>query len=132
MSDDPLLSQAEIDELLRTLRGPDEPVAVAAQPLAVTQADEPRPESRRLELPPELSLLRNVPVDISVELGDASLALGELLQIGRSTLIVLDGAVDKPLLLRVNGVPFARGSVFEVHGKYALRVTEMIHDEAEP
>lgn len=128
MANDPLLSQAEIDELLRSLQGgPRE--ETPAQNLGTRAAVVQERPVAALDLPPSLALLRNVPIECSVELGETWIHLGELLQIGRSTLLVFQGQVDAPVLLRVNGVPFARCVVVESQGRYAVRLTEMLAGE---
>lgn len=123
MADDPLLSQAEIDELLRSLRGETDEAALASSPTRTTMLVGQAPRVA-VNLPPSLALLRNVRVELSVDLGETQMELGELLQIGRSTLLVFDGQVDSTVLLRVNGVPFARGIVVESRGRYAVRLVE--------
>ena len=80
-------------------------------------------------MPPGFGLLLGVTVTLSVEIGGTSLDLGELLQLGRSSLVVLDGRVDTPLTLFVNGVPFAEGIVVETNGRYGLRVTELMQPQ---
>ncbi len=137
MADDPMLNQAEIDALLRSLQSEAEEPQVPVAP--------PRPEPGALparqhvgtapgqsgtyDMPPGLGLLLGVTVTLSVEIGGTSLDLGELLQLGRSSLVVLDGRVDTPLTLFVNGVPFAEGIVVETNGRYGLRVTELMQPQ---
>lgn len=125
MADDPLLSQAEIDELLRSLQGGSRE-AEPAQNAGTRATIAPARPATALELPPALALLRDVAIECSVELGETWIQLGELLQIGRSTLLVFQGQVDAPVLLRVNGIPFARCVVVESQGRYAVRLTEML------
>lgn len=125
MADDPLLSQSEIDELLRSLRGDTHEAALASSATRATILVGEAPRAP-VHLPPSLALLRNVRVEVSVDLGETQMELGELLQIGRSTLLVFDGQVDSTVLLRVNGVPFARGIVVESHGRYAVRLVEPV------
>ena len=137
MADDPMLNQAEIDALLRSLQAEaDEPQAPAAQ---LRPDQEALPARQHVgaaagpggsyDMPPGFGLLLGVTVTLSVELGSTSLDLGELLQLGRSSLVVLDGRVDTPLTLFVNGVPFAEGIVVETNGRYGLRVTELMQPQ---
>jgi len=133
-----MLSQAEIDALLRSLQDDAQeptPVAPRAEPLpGIPQAQPVQPSAApaarvSYNLPPGFGLLLGVHVTLSVELGGTSLDLGDLLQFGRSSLIVLDGRVDAPLTLFVNGVPFAEGIVVETNGRYGLRITELLQPQ---
>jgi len=137
MAEDPMLSQAEIDALLRSLQE-DTPAPEPIAPQIQTQAPQqpipmqpgPAPGPRvGYDLPPGFGLLLGVQVALSVELGSTTLDFGELLQLGRSSLIVLDGHVDHPLTLFVNGVPFAEGIVVETNGRYGLRITELLQPQ---
>lgn len=89
----------------------------------------PIPPLPRSDLPPTVRLLLDVSVSVTVELGDAEMELGDILGLGRSSLIMLDHPADRPVLVRVNGVPFARGEVVEVEGRYGVRVTETLPQE---
>ena len=137
MAEDPMLSQAEIDALLRSLQEetaqPQAPAdagaAVAAQAGPPAKARAGVPAHAAYDLPPGFGLLLGVRVSLSVELGSTVLEMGELLQLGRSSLIVLNGRVDAPLTLRINGVPFAEGVVVETNGRYGLRITELLQPE---
>lgn len=145
MAEDPMLSQSEIDALLRALQeggGTEEapaeaPAAAAAAsaPLMTVAAASPPPTPNKPELakvydlPSSFGLLLGVHVTLSVDLGSTVMELGDLLQLGRSSLIVLDGHVDEPLVLSVNGVPFAQGTVVETNGRYGMRLTEFVTQE---
>ena len=133
-----MLSQAEIDALLRSMQQESqEPMAAAPQPqpergtAPAKQVQPGQAPGPRLayDLPPGFGLLLGVHVTLSVELGTTPLDFGELLQLGRSSLVVLDGRVDAPLSLFVNGVPFAEGIVVETNGRYGLRITELLQPQ---
>lgn len=128
MPDDPMLSQSEIDALLRSLgegaADVEEPaVPEPAAPVPLARPEAPRQEVRNL--PPGLGMLLGVEVTCSVDLGNVTIELGDLLQLGRSSLIVLDGKVDGQLQLRINGIPFAQGVIVETNGRYGMRITEL-------
>lgn len=84
------------------------------------------PPLDRSDLPPGVRLLLDVSVTVGVDLGQVDMELGDILGLGRSALVMLDHPVDQPVLIRVNGVPFARGEVVEVEGRYGVRVTEIL------
>ena len=133
-----MLSQAEIDALLRSMQEESQaPAPAMPQPrpepgvaAAIQAQPGPAPGPRvAYDLPPGFGLLLGVRVTLSVELGSTILDLGDLLQLGRSSLVVLDGRVDAPLSLFVNGVPFAEGIVVETNGRYGLRITELLQPQ---
>lgn len=127
-----MLNQAEIDALLRSLSGetdagPPEALPAAARPAPSLEAVRPLPP----DLPEGIELLLEVDVTCSVDLGRVQMDLGELLALRRSSLIVLSGKVDSSLLLRVNGVAFAYGTVVETNGRYGIRITELAREREE-
>lgn len=89
------------------------------------------PSLDRADLPPGVRLLLDVSVTVGVDLGQVDMELGDILGLGRSALVMLDHPVEQPVLIRVNGVPFARGEVVEVEGRYGVRVTEILPARAE-
>lgn len=74
---------------------------------------------------PHFGKLLGVKVTCTMQVGAARIELGKLLEYGPSSHIVLDQKVDELLTLRVNGVPFARGIVVKVQGKYGIRITQL-------
>ena len=125
-----MLSQAEIDALLRSLSEAPDPVPDLPE-LPAGEAPPARQPPPRRALPSGFDLLLGVEVTCSVDLGETVLELGELLSLGRSSLVVLAGRLDAPLVLRINGVPFAHGTVVETNGRYGLRITEFAHAQEE-
>lgn len=81
-------------------------------------------------LPPALEVLLGVGIDVSVDLGSATMELGDVLNLSKTGLIVLDQAIGEPVVMRLNGVPYARGEVVEMNGRYGIRVVEMLPSQA--
>lgn len=73
-----------------------------------------------------LGLLRNVALEVTVELGRASLTLAQLLGLTIGSVVELDRAAGSPVDTRVNGMLFGRGEVVVVGDEYAVRVTEIL------
>jgi len=74
----------------------------------------------------DLSLVLDVPVQITVELGRRTLPIGDLLQLGPGAVIELGKAAGESLDLFVNGKLVARGEAVVVGEKYGIRITEVI------
>jgi flagellar motor switch protein FliN/FliY len=74
----------------------------------------------------DLSLVLDVPVQVTVELGRRTLPIGDLLQLGPGAVIELGKAAGESLDLLVNGKLVARGEAVVIGEKYGIRVTEVI------
>lgn len=79
-----------------------------------------------------LDMLRNIDVNLSVELGRANLPLRKVLALGADSIVPLERLTDELLEVFVNGKLIARGEVVAQDGKFALRIVEMVtgSDEA--
>jgi flagellar motor switch protein FliN/FliY len=77
-----------------------------------------------------LDLLRGVEMQASVELGRARMTINELLALHNGAVIELDRAAGEAVDLFVNGRLIARGEVVVVDENYALRVTQIVVDDA--
>jgi flagellar motor switch protein FliN/FliY len=73
-----------------------------------------------------LEFLQDVSLPVSVELGHASLPIGEVLKLEPGAVIELDRDVSHPVDLVVAGVPFARGEVVVVDDRFAVHVKELL------
>lgn len=82
--------------------------------------------SNALETPPNLSILLDIPVQVTVELGSCSLSMKEVLQLAPGSVVQLDKVANAPVDLYVNERLFARGEVVVVDEQYGIKVTEII------
>jgi flagellar motor switch protein FliN len=73
----------------------------------------------------------NIPVELSVELGRATLNLYEILNVAKGDIIELEKIIGDPLNLVINGQIIARGEVVVVDNKYGIKITkvEQIQDK---
>ena len=76
-----------------------------------------------------LSRLRDVQLEVTVELGRTSMIVSDVLGLEIGSVIELDRAAGAPIDVRVNGTLLARGEVVVVDDEYAIRLTEMIDPE---
>ena len=78
-------------------------------------------------LPRDLSAIHEVPVKISVMLGQAQMKVKNLLKIGRGAIIELDRRKDEPVDVLVNGRIVARGEIKILEdAKLAVSITEIV------
>lgn len=73
-----------------------------------------------------LTLLEEVNVRVSVELGSVSLPLREVLGFALDSVVALDRLTDEPLDVLVNGTPIARAEVIAQDRRFALRIVELV------
>jgi flagellar motor switch protein FliN len=77
-----------------------------------------------------LDLLRGVEMAATVELGRARMTINDLLSLRDGAIIELDRAAGEAADLLVNGRLIARGEIVVVDENYALRITQIVSDEA--
>lgn len=80
------------------------------------------------ESAPDLSLVRDVQVTATVEVGRRQLKLSEAMSIAPGTIIQLEREIDAPLDLLINGQVVARGEVVVVDSDFGLRIVEVLDD----
>jgi flagellar motor switch protein FliN/FliY len=78
------------------------------------------------ENPPNLAVLLDIPVQVSVELGSCQMAMREVLQLKPGSIVQLDRVADAPVDLYVNEKLLARGEVVVVDERFGIKVTEII------
>jgi flagellar motor switch protein FliN len=75
---------------------------------------------------PELDLILDIPVTISMEVGSTSITIRNLLQLNQGSVIELDRLAGEPLNVLVNGTLIAHGEVVVVNEKFGIRMTDVI------
>ena len=98
------------------------PEAVDYVPFEATVAPGAAPAAARAEL----DRLRDVPVDLAVEIGRTSMTIGETLALGPGSIVTLNRLAGEPVDLLVNGKPIARGEVVVIDEEFGLRITEVV------
>jgi flagellar motor switch protein FliN/FliY len=73
-----------------------------------------------------LSAIDEIPVQLSVVLGRTTLAVSELLRLGRGAVIELDRKVGEPVEIHVNNRLVARGEVVVAEDRLAVTMTEIV------
>ncbi|ODS23006.1 flagellar motor switch protein FliN [Candidatus Endobugula sertula] len=83
------------------------------------------PDAGRV-LNPELDIILDIPVTISMEVGSTSITIRNLLQLNQGSVIELDRLAGEPLNVLVNGTLIAHGEVVVVNEKFGIRMTDVI------
>ncbi len=98
------------------------------QPAPMEEFDEgspPRPVEMK-EGAPELDVILDIPVSISMEVGNTQIPIRNLLQLNQGSVIELDRLAGEPLDVLVNGTLIAHGEVVMVNDKFGIRLTDVI------
>jgi len=126
------IEQADIDLLLRQAEAA---IASVNEP----NSDGPPVQQFRLRdfagAPPSserstLELIRDVELDLKIELGRTHMPLEEVLKLRKGSVVPLDKLAGDPVDIYVNGRLIARGEVLVLNDNFCVRVAELIASEA--
>ncbi|MCX6885017.1 MAG: flagellar motor switch protein FliN [Verrucomicrobiota bacterium] len=74
---------------------------------------------------PNLNVLLDVPVSLTVELGGCHMPMRDVLQLRNGSVVQLDKLADEPVHLSVNNKVVARGEVVVVDSRFGIKITEI-------
>ena len=75
---------------------------------------------------PNLDVILDIPVSISMEVGSTEINIRNLLQLNQGSVIELDRLAGEPLDVLVNGTLIAHGEVVVVNEKFGIRITDVV------
>ena len=76
-----------------------------------------------------ITIIRDVPLEVTVELGRTRKPIKEILEFNPGTVIELDKLAGEPIDILVNGKFIARGEVVVIDENFGVRVTDIISSE---
>lgn len=77
----------------------------------------------------DLSLLMDVPLQVTVELGRARMTIENLLKLNQGSVVELSQVVGEPLGILVNNKLMAHGEAVVVKDKFAIRIVDVVSPE---
>lgn len=77
----------------------------------------------------DLSLLMDVPLQVTVELGRARMTIENLLKLNQGSVIELNQVIGEPLDILVNNKLMAHGEAVVVKDKFAIRILDVVSPE---
>jgi flagellar motor switch protein FliN/FliY len=83
-------------------------------------------QPKRAKAPADMDFILDVPLEISVELGQTRMQIHELLKLSQGSIIALTKNAGESLEILANRRLIARGEVVVANEKYGIRVTEII------
>jgi len=106
------------DDADRHLRAVPAPVA---QPVAFPSLDEAGP----IPGGSDISLLLDVPLQVTVELGRTQMRIRDVLELVPGSIVELDKLAGEPVDVLVNGKQIARGEVVVIDEEFGVRITDV-------
>ena len=76
-----------------------------------------------------LDVVLDIPVRLSMEVGNTSISIRKLLQLNKGSVVELARAAGEPLDVLVNGTLIAHGEVVVVNDKFGIRLLDVISPE---
>ena len=74
----------------------------------------------------DLSMILDIPVTLSMEIGQTRISISDLLKLGKNSVIELQRMADEPMDVLVNGTLVARGEAVVVGDRFGIRLTDVI------
>jgi flagellar motor switch protein FliN/FliY len=101
--------------------------AELSDPAVATGHDAAEPRSSRTD--PNLDMVMDIPITLSLELGHTRMSVRELLQLSQGSVVKLDRPGGDPLDILVNGCLVARGEVVVINDRFGVRITDIASPE---
>ena len=95
-------------------------------PDAKTTPDEQTTTTRASLTSTDLNLMGSVQVKLTLNVGSKSMAIADVLELERGSVVILNRREHDPLDVLINGVVFARGEVVRTGDYYGLRILEIL------
>lgn len=83
-------------------------------------------ESASSKSPLTLDDLRNIELDIAIELGRTDLLIEDILNLKSGSVVSLDRLAGEPVDITANGKLIARGELLVINGKFGVRLRELV------
>lgn len=73
-----------------------------------------------------LDLMMDIPVVLSMEIGQTRMTIGEVLKLSKGSVVELQRMADEPLDVLVNGTLVAHGEAVVIGERFGVRLTDVI------
>jgi flagellar motor switch protein FliN/FliY len=139
MSADISINQSEIDSLLGIESSKDSIITTSSvTPSRETPSKTPHAENMNFQplsggktetTANEISLVKDIPLELSVELGRTKRSIADILDFGIGTVVELTRLAGEPVDLMANGKLIAKGEVVVIDENFAVRITDIINQK---
>ncbi len=86
-------------------------------------------EEKESEISDKFKRFLDIPLEVEVVVGTATLTLGELLHLGPGSVVELEQSVETPVDIKVNGKLVAKGEIVIVEDRFGVRIIDIIAKE---
>ncbi len=101
------------------------PITPSPEPVPI-QPPSIKTEGNGLEgVDSKLSMILDVPLKLLVELGRTRKTIGDLLDLGKGSIVELDKFASEPVDIYINGKSIAKGEIVVIGDNYGVRITEI-------
>jgi flagellar motor switch protein FliN/FliY len=121
--------QSDIDKLLQSIsqekqeqKPPQQPIIEEPKKMELPEFDKAPQEVKTTNL----ELLKDVPLNVRVELGKCQMKVEDVLKLTPGSVIEVDKLTGDPLDIYVNNQLVARGEVLVINDNFAIRIKEII------
>lgn len=87
------------------------------------------PLRREASRPQNLEVVLDIPVRLSMEVGNTNISIRKLLKLNKGSIVELSRMAGEPLDVMVNGTLIAHGEVVVVNEKFGVRLLDVISPE---
>ncbi|SHJ02040.1 flagellar motor switch protein FliN [Desulfofundulus thermosubterraneus] len=115
-----MITEDEIKDMIKRMEGRQPTVKKVSFPPLTAPAG-----ADRLKIP--LDYLTDVTVTITVELGNTTMKVRDILRLSEGSVVELDRPAGDTVEVLINDQPFARGEVVVLGGNFGVRI-ESIHE----
>ena len=74
----------------------------------------------------KFELIKDVPLEVTIEVGSTTLPLEEVLKLHPNSIVELDRYIHEPVDIKVNGRLIAKGELYTVKDSYGIKITQII------
>ncbi len=74
----------------------------------------------------KLDLILDIPLEITVEVGNKAIPLEDILKMTPNTIIELERYINEPVDIKVNGKLIAKGELYTVENNFGVKITSII------
>lgn len=78
----------------------------------------------------DVSFVYDVPVTLQVQLGEATLTIGDILKCGKGSVIPLGQKIGEPFLILLQNRPLAQGEIVEAGDHLGIKITNVLKGAA--
>lgn len=82
-----------------------------------------------VDISKRLELILDIPITVSFEIGSRKLQIEDIVKLSPSSIVELNKNIDQPIDIKVNGVLVAKGELYQVEDKFAVKIIQIISKE---